>query len=385
MNIKINKSKKGFTLLEVLLVIALMTILFAISLVAINPRKQLAQARNLQRKSDIDIIYKALEYYKVSQKSYPTGITGEPKAICIDGNTPSNCVDLSSLVPEYLADIPTDPSGVAYQIYINSTNGVIGVEAAGSELGQSIVVNPIPIITSTPTPTPTPAPTIVQNGLILHLDAGNTASYPGSGTTWTSLSGNGNNGTLTNLYGSTIDIPTYSNSNGGSLVFDGINELVTHGNVTSLNFGTGSFTVDFWMRPIAWGDGYSRGIADKKPNDGTSGWTIYNDGGQPSKINARLGAENNFFSSTSVVTNTWQHWTLVRNGSTLYWYYNATQDSIGTNSANLTNTTSFYIGRSQTWSGTFSGNISVVAIYNRALSTSEITQNHDVLKSRYGL
>jgi hypothetical protein len=63
---------------------------------------------------------------------------------------------------------------------------------------------------------------LVRNGLVLALDAGRTLSYPGSGTTWTDLSGNGNTGTLTNG-------PTYSSANGGSLVFDGVDDYVNLG------------------------------------------------------------------------------------------------------------------------------------------------------------
>ena len=62
-------------------------------------------------------------------------------------------------------------------------------------------------------------PSIITSGLVLHLDAGNAASYPGTGTTWTDLSGNSRNGTLT-------DGPTYSSANGGSIVFDGTNDFV---------------------------------------------------------------------------------------------------------------------------------------------------------------
>jgi hypothetical protein len=61
---------------------------------------------------------------------------------------------------------------------------------------------------------------IVTNGLVLLLDAGNPASYPGSGTTWFDLSGNGNNGTLVNGVG-------YNSDNGGSLVFDGVDDIFT--------------------------------------------------------------------------------------------------------------------------------------------------------------
>jgi len=60
---------------------------------------------------------------------------------------------------------------------------------------------------------------VVTTGLQLYLDAGNASSYPGSGTTWTDLTVNGRNGTLTNG-------PTYSGTNGGSIVFDGTNDFV---------------------------------------------------------------------------------------------------------------------------------------------------------------
>lgn len=221
-------------------------------------------------------------------------------------------------------------------------------------------------------------PTLVTNGLILLLDAGNPRSYTGVGAiTWSDLSGNGNTGITTNG-------PTFSSANGGSIVFDGTDDYVTHGNVTSLNFGTGNFTISFWMYPTVWYDGGSRGILDKRTGDGTSGWVLYNDGGGPTKINARFGNTSSFFTSTDVLYNIWQHWTLVRNGSATYWYYNGQQDATGTTSANVSDTAVFDVGRSKTWGGYFKGNISVVAIYNRALSALEVEQNFNSTKSRFG-
>ena len=73
--------------------------------------------------------------------------------------------------------------------------------------------------------------TIVSSGLVLHLDAGNASSYPGSGTTLTDLSGSGNNGTLVNG-------PTYSSANGGSLSFDGVNDYVSVSNTSQLRPST---------------------------------------------------------------------------------------------------------------------------------------------------
>lgn len=62
-------------------------------------------------------------------------------------------------------------------------------------------------------------PNIVTDGLVLYLDAANTKSYPGSGTTWNDLSGNGNNGTLINGY-------IFNSIGNGNLVFDGSNDYV---------------------------------------------------------------------------------------------------------------------------------------------------------------
>lgn len=106
----------------------------------------------------------------------------------------------------------------------------------------------------------THSPKIVTNGLVLALDAANNKSYPGSGVTWYDLSGNGNNGTLTNG-------PTFNVGNLGSIVFDGTNDYVSFNNSgtsTSFDFGTGDMTFTFWMLPSAWGDGASRGIISKK-------------------------------------------------------------------------------------------------------------------------
>jgi hypothetical protein len=83
------------------------------------------------------------------------------------------------------------------------------------------------------------ANSIITSGLVLNLDAGNTASYPGSGTVWTDLSGNGYNGTLTNG-------PIYSSSNGGTIVFDGTNDVASFGNI--LNIGLSSWTMSCWVK-----------------------------------------------------------------------------------------------------------------------------------------
>ena len=80
---------------------------------------------------------------------------------------------------------------------------------------------------------------IVQDGLVLNLDAGNANSYPGSGTTWSDLSGTGNNATLVNG-------PTYSSTDGGSIVFDGTNDYVAETSGLSDSFLQGDWSISFW-------------------------------------------------------------------------------------------------------------------------------------------
>ena len=77
-------------------------------------------------------------------------------------------------------------------------------------------------------------PNIVRNGLVLCLDAASKRSYPGSGTTWTDLSGLNNNGTLTNG-------PTFSNANGGILTFNGTSQHISGSSNSNFAFGTSNF------------------------------------------------------------------------------------------------------------------------------------------------
>lgn len=224
-------------------------------------------------------------------------------------------------------------------------------------------------------------PKISTDGLVLCLDAANIKSYPGSGTAWTDLSGNGNNGTTNTSF----------NSIGSSFFdFDGSQRMIaSSGNIPALNFGTSSFTVNFWMRATNWGEGRSDGIVGQKANDGTTGWVIYNDGFEPNLMNARLTYDIDFFSSSNVVNNVWQNWTFVRNAadSTLFWYLNGKFDSATTRvAANITDATAtFYIGYSQTWYGYFKGNLANMQIYTRAISAAEVQQNFNALRGRYGI
>lgn len=138
--------KKGFTLLEILLVIAAIGILAAIVIVAINPQRQLASVRNAKRQSDVNTINNAIQQYLIEERSYPTGISSQFQNICGEGET-EGCIDLSSqLVPQYLAGIPRDPSGLAYQVAMNPVNERVSVLSPAGEIGQNIGINLFGII-----------------------------------------------------------------------------------------------------------------------------------------------------------------------------------------------------------------------------------------------
>lgn len=120
--------QKGFTLLEVLLVIASIGILASIVVVAINPMKQIEAANNAKRKADINNIRQAIEQYSIDNNGqYPSGIDTGAKVICPNINPPAGCIDLTLLTPTYIASIPQADTGY-YYISTNTAGTSINVD-----------------------------------------------------------------------------------------------------------------------------------------------------------------------------------------------------------------------------------------------------------------
>jgi len=228
------------------------------------------------------------------------------------------------------------------------------------------------------------SPRIITDGLVLCLDAANVKSYPGSGTTWTNLSGNSYNGTLTNG-------PTFSSANNGSIVFNGTNNYVDCGNLGS---GFSNFTVEIWFKstnvanyrnPIDcnWlqeNASYSNlGPRLEQNNSGNLTWVV----GSGSNVYSNLTVVNSGLNSTP-----YHCAVIVKSSSTNFnSYYNGnyiTNISFSNWGGSMS---SVNIGRGFSTSGErwFSGNISVVKIYNIALTASQILQNYNALRGRYGL
>lgn len=141
------KFKKGFTLIEVLLVVAIIAILAGIVIIAVNPSKQLADARNAQRRSDATTILNATYQYAVDNNgTLPASITTTPTAVCATGGTCTGIIDLTVLTTseKYLVSMPKDPtSGTANSTGYNiskSANGRVTVAAPSAENSVTISV-----------------------------------------------------------------------------------------------------------------------------------------------------------------------------------------------------------------------------------------------------
>lgn len=140
------QTRRGFTLIELLLVIGIIAILASIVIVAINPTKQLGDARNAQRRSDVNTILNAVYQYAIDNNgSIPGSITSTGGEICQTGAAScAGLIDLDALTGSYLVRIPTDPQGAStngagYEIERDS-NGRITVTAPDAENSETISV-----------------------------------------------------------------------------------------------------------------------------------------------------------------------------------------------------------------------------------------------------
>lgn len=148
---KLNRSKSGFTLIELLVVIAIIGVLFAIVLVALNPARQFAQARNTQRKSDVNAILNAVQqYYIQNSAGFPSGVDSTEREIGSSTTSiPAMANICDNVTPEYIATVPVDPQDgsftdctayqTGYTIQI-TTDDRITVNAPSAELGEIISV-----------------------------------------------------------------------------------------------------------------------------------------------------------------------------------------------------------------------------------------------------
>ena len=218
---------------------------------------------------------------------------------------------------------------------------------------------------------------IVRDGLVLALDAADRNSYPGSGTTWYDLSGNGNNASLQNG-------ASFSTSNGGYISLDGTDDRIA---ITDSNgdfdFGTGDFSINVWL---------NQGTDTTYPHlytlDDQSNFTLKAiRGGLDNAY--RLYVYHGYsviFTNSYLTPGTWQMVTLTRNGQEHKLYLDGTiSDTVtdGSGPKSISGST-VYLGWG--WASEYTPQSrGPVTVYNRLLSPTEVLQNYNATKGRFGL
>ena len=213
---------------------------------------------------------------------------------------------------------------------------------------------------------------IVTDGLVLCLDAGDKMSYPGAGTTWTDLSKNRNNGTLTNG-------PTFDSANGGSIVFDGTND-----SVRSIDFDVDYISIFAWFKPTNFS--HYREIASKWSNTGNgNSYSLLTDittGKIRWWVSSGSATVNN---NGQLVAGEWNNVCATYDGVNSKTYHNGDFVAQVVKSGPLNNSNSVVCVGNRDGGNSYPmlGNIALVQIYNRALTPDEIRQNYNATRGRF--
>ena len=235
---------------------------------------------------------------------------------------------------------------------------------------------------------------IVTDGLVLHIDAANKKSYPGSGTTITDLSGNANKGTLTNG-------PTFSSAKHGSIAFDGTNDQIIFPDSPELNFGaTDSFSVETTYNPLSSGNGGKlcvKGVIGYTGHGGVhSKYTLeYSSEADGIKVVGYLGdgtthiAVPSWYSSSYLqLYNTWNHAVMTVNRTTQIATLYINGVSRGTSDIStmgeINNSYPLTLGgeSNNVTVLPFYGKMNIARIHNKSLTSAEVVQNFNFHKNR---
>ena len=220
---------------------------------------------------------------------------------------------------------------------------------------------------------------IVTDGLVLNLDAGFVGSYPTTGSTWYDISGNASNGTL-------INGPTFNSANSGSIVFDGVDDYAQ----CAGSFPLTSATIITWIRRNGSQVSFA-GVFFTRGGQSITGLNFYYD---TNKIGYHWAAGYwDFESNLTIPDLTWCMVALSVTSTAGILYL---CQSSGITTATNTNSHSSIVldniklAQDDTFPTFgiyrfFKGNIAISQVYNRALSSREITQNFTALKGRFGI
>ena len=234
-------------------------------------------------------------------------------------------------------------------------------------------------------------PTIARNGLILSLDAADRNSYPGSGTIWYDMSGTSKNGTLSNG-------PTFDTANGGSIVFDGTDDIITLPQASNF-YPLTSQTLEIWVKSSGLGVGQSQGgliaidygMYMTINSSGNLVYAVYStEAGFPGVYivnNVAATVTPNLFNDV------WRHIVCTCTSGGFYYMYVdgrlLTSGNAGSTTANSTfwPTLAARIGENANNSTIYQlkGNVAAARVYNRQLTSAEVLQNFNALRRRFNV
>lgn len=225
------------------------------------------------------------------------------------------------------------------------------------------------------------AKAVSQRGLTFHLDSSLPESFVSANTNWYDLTSNNYTGTLTNS-------PTYDSTNGGSLVFNGSTTYVTMGTAMDFATYTSGFSIELWVYPTS-AAAYSSIFSSAATTSGTD-WQVYVWYNTSSQFGTtqRYSATQNDFSTTNVfAVNNWYNVVVTSNNTTCYIYVNGVlQTSAATGQINNQPAgREVRLGNFKGYPAQYTGKISGCSVYNRPLTATEITQNYNIQKGRFGL
>ena len=295
------------------------------------------------------------------------------------------------LAPRFVEPTPTPTNTVTptQTPSITPTNSVTPTMSVTPTRTITPTSSVTPTLTITPTVSPSPAIQSVSDSYF-YYDPGNISSYV-SGTTLYDLSGNNRNATISNS-------PTYTSGVGGYFTFNGVNNYITSPN--AYNAGNTAHTLEIWIRPTAVDDCLWSDTGTQTPNA-----SYHSAGGQIFQTGPVQSIISNLWTGSSVARvvngaatylNNWIQVVKTYSGTTLTGYINGTAGSPSTISwstpwSQVANSWYMHFGAIDTTTynastaGYFDGRYGIIRFYNRALTSSEVAQNFNADKTKYGL
>jgi len=349
-------TNKGFSIVELIVVIVIIAILATLIIVGYGSFSGDATKTSIQ--NDLSNATEQLEVFNYQNKKYPATIN------CAVANSTTNlCIRVGATSTfEYSVDSTANPQGYCFSTAIGSVKYYILDKSTRNIM---------------------PGGCVIQNGLVLNLDPQNPSSYPGSGSTWTDLSSSSKNATL---FGS----PTYNSSLPSSLYFS--EPCCKYARVTGLettNYPTNS-TISLWLKLANNATDYQGILDGYRTNNGHI--FIRSTG---SNANLQIAFQSTTLTSypyvytwNSSTKNQWFNLVIVADVANLNGkvYVNAVQLNSGAIvESNWTPSGQILTLMSQTGQLPGTGDLGEVQIYNRVLSASEITQNFNTQRVRYGI